>query len=464
MRNMSRCASTKALSIVFSVTLVVLLNSSCGLLAAWTSTPDDGAIWQVDAGPSDSTSNDFGSPPDHHVADRVALSDAAPDAGPSRDSATRDAAGTDATTIEAGGGVDGCSVGSVVAPGGLAPTGRIAVAADDQGAAIAWAAVSGGATHVYAFHVDNNRVASGPQSISDPGFAPGQLTLAASGGLFRAVWVDANRMYSNGLTAPSTRVNNPDVMLPGAAAASPAIAPRGLAFGLVWIDSGTGAPVLQYSSLSTAGGLQPPSFTLIAGNSPTTTALAGSGSDLGLVWSALDVNLGVDTFILFESLSRDGTVSESPTTVYQGPQTAHCPAIAAAGAGDFGIVWRQANGMIDDTVLFSLVVGGDAATSPVPIGNAPQASCDNGPNIAWNGSEFGVVYVEATTFTLQLIRLDSRGAAIGDPIPVPGIDSNSSTALTAQGDDFLVAGTSWAYIIVVQLPATPVLVRVHCPQ
>jgi len=139
-------------------------------------------------------------------------------------------------------------------------------------------------------------------------------------------------------------------------------------------------------------------------------AMVWTGSGYGVVWE--DHRDG-DAKIYFARLSATGGKIGGDVRVSEGPGPSRSPRLAWNGA-EYGVVWVDARSGIDNEVYFNRLdaagtrLGADVRLTEPGFGGTS-------PDIAWNGSEYGVVWSDVD---LYFARVDRTGLLIGDAIRV----------------------------------------------
>jgi hypothetical protein len=144
-------------------------------------------------------------------------------------------------------------------------------------------------------------------------------------------------------------------------------------------------------------------------------AVAFSGSEFGVVWQ--DDRSGgweIDFKRVSPSMAPVGTV----TRLTDAPGMSRVPAIAWSGS-EYGVVWEDDRDAGDFEIYFTRVsASGTETGSDVRLTSTPGQSID--PEIAWSGSEYGVVWQDDGWVNAEIgfLRLDPTGTPVGSAIRV----------------------------------------------
>ncbi|MBI5487574.1 MAG: hypothetical protein HY905_09590 [Deltaproteobacteria bacterium] len=259
------------------------------------------------------------------------------------------------------------------------------------------------------------------------------LELNQAGERLRLAAIDQAGRQLDQRPSPSGRTTDPPWI--GAAA-------TGNGYGIVWPDTRDGDPQLHFARLDGAGRIVGGPIAVAGSSWGATPSLAWNGHSFGAAWvddrplgsaPAGACGEGIGDAVLFTTLDRDGQRTRERIELACGE--VHAPRLAWTGES-FGIAWREATpaavpcppstidlpAAVDPScaagpprmhVHFArLDASGDATGSHAAFADYPYDAAvlcgprDPSPSLAWNGSEFGIVWREFDWD--EFMRCDSR--------------------------------------------------------
>lgn len=245
--------------------------------------------------------------------------------------------------------------------------------------------------------------------------------------------VHFSRIAADGtLLVPATRIT-----ASGGDSAGPSLCWTGSEFGLAWSDARSGDYEVWFNRLSRAGvasGVDQ-RITSIAGATGYTT-LAWAGSSYGLAWQEFT---GGDWDVYFTRLSSTGAKLIGDVAVTTDAIGNELPALAWNGS-DFGIVWNDARDGDSDVWFNRLDLAGTKLNLDANASANGTHSFD--ASLVWDGSEWAVTWTDliAGLYEIDFIRLAQNGARVGTTLKVSSAAATSESSTIAwTGAEFGVA-------------------------
>lgn len=187
---------------------------------------------------------------------------------------------------------------------------------------------------------------------------------------------------------------------------APDVAFNGTDYLAVWTRSAPPSAEIRAARISTAGVVKDPSGILISASSnqgsPTVAAL-GSGFLVAWVGQA-----GESSDILGKRVAADGSLLDGgPIMIGTGPNEQTAPSASSDGKNYF-VVWEEARPGWD--VVGARVTADGLVIDPIPLGIGvhPYRS-ERDPDIAFDGSRYGVVWRDEPEFKIQGAYVSTEG-------------------------------------------------------
>jgi hypothetical protein len=278
--------------------------------------------------------------------------------------------------------------------------------------------------------------------------------VASNGTDFLVVWHDERADPADVYAArvsDAMSVLDPAGILVSTAASSqtgPAVAWNGTDFLVVWSDlrSGAAAPDIYGTRVSGAGSVLDPAGIPIstAAGSQTAPAVAWNGTDFLVVWS--DGRSGVTSPDIYGTrVSGGGTVGDpAGVAISTAAFSQTAPAVAWNGT-DFLVVWTDSrSGTAFSDVYGSRVSSAGSVLEPAGIPVTTAANSQSAPAVAWNGANFLVAWMDNRAGGVSEDIYGSRVSSAGSVLEPAGIPISTATrkqarpAVASRGGDFLV--------------------------
>jgi hypothetical protein len=172
------------------------------------------------------------------------------------------------------------------------------------------------------------------------------------------------------------------------------------------------------------------------GNPERTPAVASNGDGGGqAVWTLLDPRGDIQG----AAIAGDGSPAPGLPLSVGRPRQSQVRTSVTAGPGYMAAYLSEISG---ESRILAQLVGPAGASPPVTVATGPEGEL-YGPDVAWNGSVFYVVW--ADDFRVWGRRLDASGQLLGDPqeliVGHQAPNLFDQPAVAALGSTFLVAGT-----------------------
>jgi hypothetical protein len=313
---------------------------------------------------------------------------------------------------------------------------------------------SGPVDDVYAARVSGAGTVLEPAGIPISTAANGQQapSVAWNGSAFLVVWQDSRSgpsdIYGARVTSAGNVLDAAGIAISTAAndQTAPAVAWNGADFLVVWTDDRSGPSDIYGARVSGAGSVLDPAGIAIstAANGQTAPAVASNATDFLVVWQ--DSRSGTSYDIYGARVSGAGSVLDPagiPIRTTAGYQIA--PAVAWNGT-DFLVVWQDYRsdpccGSYD--IYGARVSGAGSVLDPAGLAISTAANDQRAPAVAWKGTDFLVVWQDLRSDADSDIygaHVSSAGSVLdsaGIPVSTAANDQRAP-AVAWNGTDFLV--------------------------
>jgi len=202
-------------------------------------------------------------------------------------------------------------------------------------------------------------------------------------------------------------------------------------FGIVWQENTLDPPdadyELRYTYVNDVGNLEItapyPSIPSPDAGLALQAAIAWNGADFrfGCAWQ--DSRSGRPE-IYFTTITKRGTIPEIPRAVTSGPGESTAPDIAWSGS-EFGLVWVNDQTGHASVTFARLSASGDLMGSAAPLSLSEGVAAY--PKVAADSNGYGIVWSDAAdaNHTIFFMRLDWAGVPLTpDPVPVTSLGSS----------------------------------------
>jgi hypothetical protein len=233
----------------------------------------------------------------------------------------------------------------------------------------------------------------------------------------------------------------------------PALAWNGTNFLVVWEDNRAGAPPDIYGArVSGAGSVLDPMGIAIstATDAQSVPALAWNGTNFLVVWEDNRPGASTTPDIYGTRVSAAGSVLD-PTgiAISTAADWQSVPAVAWDGTS-FLVVWRdhRSGSFFEPDIYGARVSGTGSVLDPTGIAISTATDEQSLPAVAWNGANFLVVWSDhrsGTNYDIYGARVSATGSvldATGIPVSAAA-NSQSSPAVAWNGTNFLVVWDDW---------------------
>ena len=170
-------------------------------------------------------------------------------------------------------------------------------------------------------------------------------------------------------------------------------------------------------------------------------ALQWTGSEFGIAW--VDTREDINGEIYFARITSDGIKIGDNVRITNDPSVSRNPDLAWTGS-EFGLVWSDGRTSASSLQIYFTKITRDGTKILGDLRITNTSSHMESPSLEWTGSEFGVASMNTTTDgQLYFNRIDINGNKIGGDIQIGycGDASNQKPSLKWTGSEFDVA---WA--------------------
>ncbi len=281
---------------------------------------------------------------------------------------------------------------------------------------------------------------------SDPNYSAAP-SIAWSGETYGIAWFDGRdgnyEIYFARLDSAGSKIG-PDQRItdnPGVSSA-PSIVWTGAEYGLAWSDNRDGNFEVYFKRLDAAGNALTGDIRLTnAPGDSLNVSLVSTGTGYGLAWE--DMRDGGNDEIYFARLDTAGSKIGADVRITNQPNLSNSPSIVWNGSG-YGLAFLDnRNGGYGDVYFVSVSAAGSKIGLETRVTSSSTVS--TGPRLVWNGAGYGVAWGDnrnGLNANIFFARLDPSGARLGGDVQVD-VDSTTWSILPSLVWNGVEFGVSW---------------------